>query len=186
MVSPYYEASYISIHRQSKGFPRVSSLLLRPSRALGFTEPSGIQVLTSRSTSVITALHSTPFSPDTHSNSPIDHNLDIPIENLLPPLVYAPVHHVPSPRPSTPHPVLAPLPEETVGINYKNFLGLFAPPLCSGVIDKHPHQYSVIYKHGEKIWVPQEELINTDVGAGGCYVKPWRLTRSSSVSIMLC
>src|SRR5579863_7383687 len=64
MVSPYYEASYISIHRQSKGFPRVSSLLLRPSRALGFTEPSGIQVLTSRSTSVITALHSTPFSPD--------------------------------------------------------------------------------------------------------------------------
>src|SRR5579863_5874724 len=64
MVSPYYEASYISIHRQSKGFPHVSSLLLRPSRALGFTEPSSIQVLTSKSTSVITALHSTPFSPD--------------------------------------------------------------------------------------------------------------------------
>src|SRR5579863_3256103 len=64
MVSPYYEASYISIHRQSKGFPRISSLLLRPSRALGFTEPSSIQVLTSKSTSVITALHSTPFSPD--------------------------------------------------------------------------------------------------------------------------
>src|SRR5579863_9742929 len=76
MVSPYYEASYISIHRQSKGFPRISSLLLRPSRALGFTEPSSIQVLTSKSTSVITALHSTPFSPDTRTISlkePADH-----------------------------------------------------------------------------------------------------------------
>jgi len=36
----------------------------------------------------------------------------------------------------------------------------FAAPPCTKVADTHPHLYTVVYEHGEKIWCPQNEYIH--------------------------
>jgi len=66
-------------------------------------------------------------------------------------------------RPPTPVvariPTPIPAPVDYVGL-YPN---LFEPPVCTAVPNTHPHQYTVVYERGEKIWVPQEFYINRDL-----------------------
>ena len=80
---------------------------------------------------------------------------NIPVENLLPPVVAAPVTAVPSPAPPTPpHRTLClpVLPEVDL------FPNLFTAPPCT-TADNHPHQYTIVYKCGKRIWTPQDEYI---------------------------
>ena len=83
---------------------------------------------------------------------------DIPVENLPLPIVVAPVAIVPSPAPPTPpcHALCLPiLPEADL------FPNLFTAPLCTAA-NNHPHQYTVVYERGERIWTPQDEYIQWD------------------------
>ena len=88
---------------------------------------------------------------------------DIPVENLPPPIVAAPVATVKSPAP--PSPVLLPAPEPAptpVLPEVNLYAHLFVAPPCTTATDHHPHQYTVVYDRGEKTWVPQDEYLNRD------------------------
>ena len=88
-------------------------------------------------------------------------NKDIPVKNLLLPILFAAPTTVPSPallspRLHTQSPdilAVAPTPP-TYLVNTALFPYLFKPPACAAVEDQHPHQFHVIYKRCEKIWVP--------------------------------
>ena len=88
---------------------------------------------------------------------------DIPIENLPPAVVEAPVAVVLSPAPPTPVLQELPLPVIPLYAKHELFPHLWAAPLCSLANDVHPHQYTIIYKYGKKIWCPQEEFIFRDI-----------------------
>ena len=80
---------------------------------------------------------------------------DIPVKNLPPPVVEAPVQTVPSPRPT----LVVPRP---LADQVEYFPQLFAAPPCTTTTDHHLHQYTVIYDHGEKVWVSQNEYLVWD------------------------
>jgi len=86
---------------------------------------------------------------------------DIPAASLPSPVVNAQVATVPSPAPElrTPLDNLLPLAEVPLVDLFPN---LFATPACTYTIDRHPHQYTVVYDCGEKFWVPQEEFVTRD------------------------
>jgi len=86
---------------------------------------------------------------------------DIPDAPLPLPIVEAPVATVPSPAPEScqPSPGVPLLPEVSVEDLFPN---LFHAPACTFVVDRHPHQYTVVYNRREKFWVPQEEFIERD------------------------
>ena len=42
------------------------------------------------------------------------------------------------------------------------FPNLFTAPACTFAIDRHPHQYQVVYNCSEKFWVLQEEFVECD------------------------
>ena len=86
---------------------------------------------------------------------------DIPVTSLQSPVVNAQVATVPSPAPEprTPLDNLLPLTEVPLIDLFPN---LFAAPACTFAVDRHPHQYSVVYDHREKFWVPQEEFVTRD------------------------
>jgi len=86
---------------------------------------------------------------------------DIPAASLPSPVVNAQVATVPSPAPEprTPLDNLLPLAEVPLVDLFPN---LFAAPACTFAVDRHPHQYTVVYDRGEKFWVPQEEFIERD------------------------
>jgi len=83
---------------------------------------------------------------------------DIPIENISPPIVEAPVATVTSPTPPSPTPLPVPVFYPTVDI--APFEYLFATPPCLPA-DGHPHQYMVHYKQDRHIWFSSEELVNS-------------------------
>ena len=88
---------------------------------------------------------------------------DIPVENLPPPIVAAPVFSVPSPAPVAPRSeYVAPVVHHPLDHQLEAFAHLFVAPPCSTATDNHLHQYTVIYEHGEKFWVPQEEYLAKD------------------------
>jgi len=87
---------------------------------------------------------------------------DIPAAPLPPPVVEAPVATVPSPTPGPRSPTSGVLPflhEQPVADLFPH---LFNAPVCTLAVDRHPHQYTVVYDHGEKYWVPQEEYVERD------------------------
>jgi len=86
---------------------------------------------------------------------------DIPAAFLPLPVIEAPIATVPSPAPKSrqPTPGVPLLPEASVEDLFPN---LFHTPTCTFAVDRHPHQYTVVYDHGEKFWVPQEEFIERD------------------------
>jgi len=86
---------------------------------------------------------------------------DIPAASLPSPVVEAQVATVPSPAPEShqPSPGVPLLPEVPVEDLFPN---LFHAPACTFAVDRHPHQYTVVYDRGEKFWVPQEEFIERD------------------------
>jgi len=86
---------------------------------------------------------------------------DIPTALLPPPVVEARVATVPSPAPKTrqPSPEVS-LPSEVPVADL--FPNLFHAPACTYIVDRHPHQYTVVYDCGEKFWVSQEEFIERD------------------------
>ena len=88
---------------------------------------------------------------------------DIPVENLPPAVVEAPVAIVPLPAPPTPVLQELPLPVVPLYAEHELFPHLWAAPPCSLADDVHPHQYTVVYERGEKIWCPQEEFIFRDI-----------------------
>jgi len=86
---------------------------------------------------------------------------DIPDIPLLSPIVAAQVATVlsPAPKPQTPLGNLLPLAEVPVADLFPN---LFHAPTCTFAVDRHPHQYTVVYDRSEKFWVPQEEFVTHD------------------------
>jgi len=86
---------------------------------------------------------------------------DIPVAPLPSPIVAAQVATVlsPAPEPHTPLVDLLPLSEVPVADLFPN---LFHAPACTFAVDRHPHQYTVVYDRGEKFWVPQEEFVTRD------------------------
>ena len=108
-----------------------------------------------------------------------DPNDDIPEQELLPPVVIAPVATVPSPAPpscsispvfikqETPEPptlVFSP----TVGVpapppGHQTYpICLFDLPTCTYQEHRHPHQYTLLYQGEDSIWYPQEEFLSQD------------------------
>jgi hypothetical protein len=108
---------------------------------------------------------------------------EIPVEELPPPQVFAPVTTIPSPAPETPvlhrgpTPTIFPTIEPTVlwphqlvnespvipaynEVDY--YPHLFAAPPCTADTHYHPHQYTISYQNGENVWTPQEEFVNRD------------------------
>jgi len=105
---------------------------------------------------------------DSYIHQHLGHNLaehvvleDIPAAPLPSPVVEAPIATVPSPAPESrqPTPGVPFLPEVPVADLFPN---LFHAPACTYAVDRHPHQYSVVYDRGEKHWVPQEEYVERD------------------------
>jgi len=86
---------------------------------------------------------------------------DIPDAPLPSPVVEAPVATVPSPAPKLcqPTPGVPFLLEVPVADLFPN---LFHAPACTYTVDRHPHQYQVVYDRGEKFWVPTEEFVECD------------------------
>jgi len=82
---------------------------------------------------------------------------DIPDVPLPSPVVEARIATVPSPAPK-PHTPLVLTEVPLVDL----FPNLFAAPACTFAVDRHPHQYQVIYDRGEKFWVPTEEFVEKD------------------------
>ena len=80
--------------------------------------------------------------------------VDIPVKNLPPPVVEAPVTTVLSPAPPTPVLQELPLPVIPLYAKHELFPHLWATPPCTLANDVHPHQYAVVYKRSEKIWCP--------------------------------
>jgi len=83
-------------------------------------------------------------------------------ENEPPVDVYIPDAFL-HPRSPTPvikrEPTPTPEPVDYIG----QYPHLFQPPVCTAATNSHPHQYTVVYERGEKIWVPQEFYINHDI-----------------------
>jgi len=94
------------------------------------------------------------------TDSPVGHVSleDIPLENIPPPIVAAPVAALASPAPPSPTPLPAPVFYPTVNVG--PFEYLFAAPPCLSA-NGHPHQYTVHYEQGRHIWFSSEELINS-------------------------
>jgi len=86
---------------------------------------------------------------------------DIPDAPLPSPVVEAPVATVLSPAPESrpPTPGVSLLAEVPVADLFPN---LFHAPACTYAVDRHPHQYQVVYNHSEKFWVPAEEFVQRD------------------------
>jgi len=86
---------------------------------------------------------------------------DIPATSLPSPVVEAQVATIPSPAPESrqPTPGVPLLPEVPLVDLFPN---LFAAPACTFAVDRHPHQYQVVYDQGEKFWVPTEEFVEKD------------------------
>ena len=80
---------------------------------------------------------------------------DIPVKNLPPPIVEAPVHTIPSPRPT----LVVPRP---LANQVEYFPQLFTALPCTTATDHHLHQYTVVYDHGKKVWVAQDEYLVRD------------------------
>ena len=77
--------------------------------------------------------------------------------------VTTPIATVPSPAPKLHSPSVRLLPllhEQPLVADL--FPHLFNAPTCTLTVDRHPHQYSVVYDRGEKHWVPQEEYVERD------------------------
>jgi hypothetical protein len=108
---------------------------------------------------------------------------EIPVEELPPPQVFAPVATIPSPVPESPVLHQGPAPavfsvvEPTVLLPHQQFdespvipayneadlyLHLFSAPSCTVDTRYHPHQYTVSFQNGENVWTPQEEFVNRD------------------------
>jgi hypothetical protein len=108
---------------------------------------------------------------------------EIPIKELLPPQVFAPVAIVPSPAPESPvlhrgpTPAVFPIVEPAVLRPHQAFdespviptyneadlyPNLFSAPPCTTDTCYHPHQYTVSFQNGENVWTPQEEFTNRD------------------------
>jgi len=105
---------------------------------------------------------------DSFVHQHLGHNLrehitleDILAAPLLSPIVEAPVTTVPSPAPEShqPTPGVSLLSEVPVANLFPN---LFHAPACTYAIDRHLHQYQVVYDRGEKFWVPSEEFVERD------------------------
>jgi len=105
---------------------------------------------------------------DSYVHQHLGHNLeehvvleDIPAAPLPSPVVKAPVATVPSPAPESrqPTPEVPLLSEVPVADLFPN---LFHAPACTYTVDRHPHQYQVVYDRGEKFWVPSEEFVQRD------------------------
>jgi len=94
------------------------------------------------------------------TNSPVDHTSteDIPLKNIPPPIVEAPVATVASPTPPSPAPRPVPIFYPTVDI--APFKYLFAALPCL-LADGHPHQYTIHYEQDRHIWFSSKELINS-------------------------
>ena len=80
---------------------------------------------------------------------------DILVENLLPPVVVAPIAIVPSLAPPTPPPCALHLP---ILLEADLFPNLFTALPCT-TADNHPHQYTVIYECGKRIWTLQDKYV---------------------------
>jgi hypothetical protein len=76
---------------------------------------------------------------------------NILIENILPPIVKTPADCITPPRPPT---FVLPLDDSN---RAELFPHLFTAPPCIAANDIHPHQYTVVYECGKKIWTLQEE-----------------------------
>jgi len=83
---------------------------------------------------------------------------DILVTSLPSPVVEAPVATVLSPAPKLHQPTFGvSLLLEVPLVNL--FPNLFAAPACTYTINRHPHQYQVVYDRSEKFWVPSEEFV---------------------------
>jgi hypothetical protein len=80
---------------------------------------------------------------------------DILIENIPPPIIETPANRITSPHPPT---FVLPLGD----FNRAELFHLFTAPPCIAANDSHPHQYTVIYERGKKIWTLQEEYFLRD------------------------
>jgi len=83
---------------------------------------------------------------------------DIPIKNIPPPIVTAPVATITSP--ALPSPAPLPLPVFYPTIDVTPFEYLFAALPCLPA-DGHPHQYTVHYEQDRHVWFSSEELVNS-------------------------
>ena len=103
------------------------------------------------------------LSHDLHNHIPLD---DITVETLPEPVLFAPVHQVPSPRRPTLQPPTAlpslPIEPPSDAVAATLFPQLFSTPACTTATDHHPHQYTVIYQDDQKLWYPQEEFVDKD------------------------
>jgi len=105
------------------------------------------------------------FNQDSWSHFQLTSNLvdhvsleDIPLENIPPPILTAPVAALASPTPPSPAPLPAPVFYPTVDIG--PFEYLFAAPPCL-TTDGHPHQYTIHYEQGRHVWFSSEEFVNS-------------------------
>jgi len=128
------------------------------------------------------------------TDSPVGHISleDIPLENIPPPVLTAPVAALASPAPPSPAPLPAPVFYPTVDVG--PFEYLFAAPPCL-TTDGHPHQYTVHYEQGRHIWFSSEELINSqflnhipraqnlDTNAPPYFVTPFRADAHHSIHV---
>jgi len=97
-------------------------------------------------------------------------NIPPPISAVLPARSPSPEYIVRSPTPPLryPSPVAAAAvqPPATFDNAYEVdpalFPHLFAAPPCANKAQSHPHQYTVLYEQGRKIWCPQEEFVSQD------------------------
>jgi hypothetical protein len=106
---------------------------------------------------------------------------EIPVEELPPPQVFAPVAVIPSPAPESPVLRRGPTPtifrfvKPTILLPHQPFNEspvipayneadfyphLFGVPPCTTDTHYHPHQYTVSFQNHENIWTPQEEFTN--------------------------
>jgi len=83
---------------------------------------------------------------------------DIPIENIPPPIVEAPVATVASPTPPSPTPL--PVLVLYLTVNIAPFKYLFTALPCLPA-NGHPHQYTVHYEQDCHVWFSSEELVNS-------------------------
>jgi len=124
----------------------------------------------------------------------VDHHSleDIPVENIPPPVVTAPIATVASP--ALPSPTPLPVPVFYPTVNIAPFEYLFAAPPCLPA-NGHPHQYTVHYEQGCHIWFSSEELVNSqflnhipqtqdlDTTASPFFVTPFRADAHHSIFV---
>ena len=76
-------------------------------------------------------------------------------------IIEAQVATIPSPTPEPRTPLVDLLPLSEVPL-VNLFPNLFAAPACTFTVDRHPHQYQVVYDRGKKFWVPSKEFVEQD------------------------